>query len=364
MPDKLNPSQSGTDDELLAKVVSGAISLPALSAEDADRFAAEVRKLVENRAFSDWQHEAAEHEDAVFILVKYPRKPLEKTPKELQRIVDLPVSDSPIFGKMFFLSKDAANGSALDIPCEKNKILDWLEDNGLAECSVVIAHRNTMKLSFRQNVSDNDAKFYTIRSTPPELSIDSLHEALKQFHEFGLVTPTMCESGVWEPHRAAAYVPGANAEKEIQKRMRYQLGGYFHGFVRVETEDKVPKGRIDVRLLAPADKEYGLKYWSIIELKVARSFQNAAKSKTPKTVPLSKVTAEIVKGVQQANEFTSDRDVKDGFLEIFDMRRDKSVELLAEPNVNDALDACTTQVHVNVRKMFGSSNDARKAGYA
>ncbi|MCP4456489.1 MAG: hypothetical protein GY816_00435, partial [Cytophagales bacterium] len=98
------------EDILLAKIVSDAAALPQISEDDSNRFATEVRRLVEIRAFSDWKDEVVDNDTAVFVLVKYPGRPLAKASSGLKRIIDLPASDRPVFGKLFFLSKDASNG--------------------------------------------------------------------------------------------------------------------------------------------------------------------------------------------------------------------------------------------------------------
>ena len=169
-------------------------------------------------------------------------------------------------------------------------------------------------------------------------------------------------------------MPGKATEKVIQQKMRDSLVSYFRGQVRVGLEDTVEKGRIDVRLLSSGTNnngQKGLTYWSIIELKVARSFSNQKKPKTVadkkplKKINISTIENDIVKGVKQANEFTQDREVEQGFLEIFDMRTvaGKKVNLLELPKVKAALVACNRHINTSIRPMYGTADHARDAGF-
>lgn len=347
------------DDGLLQKLVASATSLPDQSDSETDRFFAGVRNLLEDRAQSGWKGENEDSKYAVFVLVGFPRKPLRNENYDLKRVIDLPVSNESVFGKIFFLAFNAANGTAMDLPAEPNDILDWLTENGLGHCAVAIAYRDTLKISLRDTVGAEESRFKTIREQKPELTIDSLKTALSAFHEEGLVTPTSCGPGVWEPGRSAEYVPAKNTEKAIQQRLRYHLTGWFHGVVKVGMEDAASRGRIDVRLLAPPASGNGLQYWSIVELKVARTFRNAKKGKTPQKVTEKTLIDDLLKGIGQAHDFTEETQVKEGFLEVYDMRQDKTIELLKHEKVTAKLGACRVQVNAALRQMFGSSEEAR-----
>ena len=349
------------DDDLIASVVTHSTAMPNMSAGIAERFSSEVMKLLETRAQDKWQNENDVTNVAVFVHVEFPRVPYSNCPADLSPILDLPVSPEPVFGKLFFLSNNADNGSMMPLPCDPNSILDWLENAGLSDRPVLIAYGKTQKVSFRPAASGEKVERQDIRDEPPNLTIKSLHDALKSFHQNTLVTPTMSDGTIWEPQRSADYIPAPNTEKAIQRLLKVALQHWFRGIAKVETEDKVPKGRIDVRILMPSTNGHGLTYWSIIELKVARSFQNAPKGKVAKKAPRSKLISEIAKGFGQANEFTADREVKEGFLEIYDMRKDKSDDILNDSKVKTAAEACTVKVNCNLRPMYGSSEEARSA---
>lgn len=351
------------DDGLIQKLVGSATSLPDQSESETDRFFAGVRNLLEDRAQSGWKGEDGDSKYAVFVLVGFPRKPLANESHNLKRVIDLTVSNESVFGKIFFLAFNAANGTTMELPVEPNDVLDWLTENGLGLCPVAIAYRDTLKISLRETVEAEEFRFKSIREQKPELTIDSLKTALSSFHEEGLVTPTSCGAGVWEPGRSAEYVPAKNTEKAIQQRLRYHLTGWFHGIVKVGMEDTVSKGRIDVRLLAPPASGNGLQYWSIIELKVARTFRNAKNGKPPQKVSEKALIDELLKGIGQAHDFTEETQVKEGFLEVYDMRQDKSEELLEHEKVAAKLGACNVPVNAAVREMFGSSEEAREHSF-
>ena len=354
-----NDDSSNIDNQLLAKLVGCAPSLPDLSDSEPDRFFAEVRNLLEVRAQSSWNNEDSANKCAVFVLVPFPRNPFAAGAFKLARVTDLPVTNEQVFGRVFFLAFNAANGTTMKLPVDTSNVLDWLTTNGLGSCPVAIAYRDTLEISLRTSATADEVSFQRIRNKKPELSLDSIKDALSAFHKDRLMTPTSCGTGIWEPKRSFEYVPARDTEKAIQQRLTDHLSGWFRRFVRVGTEDTVSKGRIDVRLLAPPENGHGLKYWSIIELKVARSFHNAKKGKALRNVREGSVISEILKGIQQAHEFAKEVRVKEGFLEIYDMRKDKSTDLLEHEKVADKFSKCTVAVNAKVRPMFGSSEDAR-----
>ncbi len=357
-------SQKGSD-QLIGEVVSDAGALPDFVSDREGRFFSEVRKLLEARAIANWPQEVdGQQNEAVFVLSKYPRQPGDLSVDQLTRVIDLPSSDHRVFGRIFFLSQDASNGTMMGTPCPIDDILDWLGDHDFTDCAVVIARKSTMQVSLRRTVNDDSTQHKKIRSEQVSVSVESLKDALSDFHLDGLLTPSACEGNIWEKGRTSDYVPALNTEKEIQKRLRRQLRAWFQGQLTVENEDSTKIGRIDVRLLASDPESPGLKYWTIIELKVVRSFRNAPKGKSPDAVHKSTVTKEVVKGVQQATSFTKNRELNEGFLEVYDMRKDKSVDIMENPRVKQEVAKATVTLHASVREMFGSADDARKAGYS
>lgn len=358
------PESPNSEENLLASVVADSTNLPSIEADVSERFCSEVMKLLEVRAQESFANE--EHPDgvAVFVHVDFPRAPLSNPPAEFARVIDLPVSGQSVFGQMFFLSENADNGSTINLPCSQSEILDWLQQNNLQDRPVIIAYGGTKKASFRPNAGGDRVRNMTIRDKPAELSITELKQALSDFYEMNLVTPSQCDGSIWEPGRSSEYVPAKDTEKAIQRILRVAITHHFRGKARAETEDKAPKGRIDIRILAPSAGQAGLAYWSIIELKVVRTYRNAPKGKPRTKISKSKVMDEIAKGYRQANEFTADREVQEGFLEVYDMREDKSENLLAHPTVQSAADKCAVKVNCNVRQMFGTSDEARIAGAA
>jgi hypothetical protein len=143
-------------------------------------------------------------------------------------------------------------------------------------------------------------------------------------------------------------------------QMRTFLNGWFRKSVRAECEDTVRAGRIDVRLLVPGPG--GLSYWAIVELKVVKSFVHTPDKAVKPAAVTSKQNAEsIAEGLRQAHEFGRDRSVP-GYLEVFDMRKDKSGDLQKDPIVVEQFNKLDPKPTLNVRELFGSSSDARKAG--
>ena len=69
----------------------------------------------------------------------------------------------------------------MPIECDINDVLDWLIENGLTKTPVIIAHRRTKQLSVREVPNDNEPDYLDIRETQPELTPDSLSDALNLF---------------------------------------------------------------------------------------------------------------------------------------------------------------------------------------
>ena len=138
---------------------------------------------------------------------------------------------------------------------------------------------------------------------------------------------------------------------------------WFHGLVRVSVEDKTNIGRIDVRLLRPS-AEGPLAYWAIVELKVIKAFTNAAGKAKAATVSRTDNVDAIEKGLRQTWAYQSNRESEEGLLEVFDLRKDKSEDLMTDSSVVKLLDELAPKPRYTVRPLFGSSEHARLAGFS
>ena len=69
------------EQDLIASVVSEAVDIPNLELSTFNRFTVEVQKLVEVRAFSEWQTEDKDEHSAVFVHVQFPRIPFGNSGK-------------------------------------------------------------------------------------------------------------------------------------------------------------------------------------------------------------------------------------------------------------------------------------------
>ena len=190
-----------------------------------------------------------------------------------------------------------------------------------------------------------------------------LVKALKHFHLTRLLTPLCGAEGVWERGWAHQYIPGPQPEKCIQSDLELFLNSWFHGVVKAEHEDNTNIGRIDVRLLKRSDKEGSLTYWVIMELKILKSFPNTKDASIPSPVAVSTNIKAIVKGVRQARSFLENRRAEKGLLEIYDLRKDKTDDLLKKQDVSTAMNNWSPDNKVHVWPVFGSSEDARTAGF-
>jgi hypothetical protein len=349
----------GVKEEDLASVIRKVASIPSSAVRDADRFAREVRALIENRAQNKWPNEG-NSDFAGFVLVEYPRE----VAKRLRgtRVADLIGTTVPLLGRVFFLSRDASQGSFIELPSEPGELLDWLEDQRLGDCTLIFAYRSNKLLVCRKSGVSDDAQRDPIRDTPPSATVDELMRALEFFHKRIVLIPSLCPEGIWERGREHQYVPGKRPEKCIQGELRTVLNSWFRNVVRADLEDKTEIGRIDVRLLR-AEGDQPLAYWAIIELKVVRSKRNAKGRKAASAVSVTANVAAIVKGIRQARAYRVNRQAEEGVLEIYDMRQDKSLDLFRKRKVVEALSERDPIPIYNIRPMFGGASDARDAGY-
>lgn len=344
---------AGVEDHALAMVAGLVPALPNLRAARADRFAQSVRTLVEKRAQEGWPKET-KADVAVFVLVDYPRHVGEKHCGK--PFADPIAQGTPLMGHVFFSSADATHGQFIPIPTEASEILEWLDDHGLGSCPIVAVYRNAKQMVTRRFGIDNSAQSDAIRDEEPTATIPELMDALEHYHQSRVVTPIGCPGGVWESGSAHRYIPGQHPEKSIQSDLELALNFWFRGVVRAESEDSTNIGRIDVRLLKKGANG-GLSYWVILELKVIKSFTRASS-----VVDDSSNVEAIVKGVKQAVSYRENRVAEEGMLEIYDLRKDKSEDLTNRKGVADALVAYSPPPRVDVWPMFGSADDARKAG--
>lgn len=328
---------------------------------DAERFASEVRAIAEQRAQNGWQKESAS-DTAAFLLTPYPRR--EGTLHAGKGVLDLRASSECILGKLFFLNHDASTGYWIPFPTEETgSLADWLEANNLAEFTLVLVYRTSLAMTIRRRgIRDQSAETETIRDKKPTATFSELKDALAFFHKKHLLTP----SGgieVWEPRRAAEYVPGPHPEKAVQRALIMSLGSWFRGVVAVEPEDPTNIGRIDVRLLVSRNN-CGLSYWAIIELKIIKSKVNAKRGVRPSLVGPAENAAVVIEGLNQARAYAANRQADAGLLEIFDLRKDKLQTLFDRSDVKTVWQQCVPPVIVSVRAVYGSASDARAAGFS
>lgn len=355
---------SGVDDQVLASVTGYLPSLPNVQADDADRFAQAVRAIVERRAQHSWPNEKAVADVAVFVMVSYPRLLGQKCGANTP-FTDLIATTVSLLGNLFVCNPDASSGRVMPMPVENpNSVIEWLVDNGLSNFPIIIVYRGTKTLITRRTGVDDYARPDPIRETPPLTTVEELLDALKYFHMNRLLTPSGGAHGVWEPKRAQNYIPGPQPEKSIQSDLTLALNHWFHGIVRAETEDSTNIGRIDVRLLKKSNEQGSLSYWAIIELKIIKSFTNASIGTTATKVADTTNINAIIKGIEQTWAFRENRDAEEGLLEIYDLRQEKQVNLMEHAGVIEILNKCSPIPTHNVRPVFGSSEDARHAGFA
>ena len=360
MPTEPPDNVPGVDDQQLAAVAGLLPQLPNIRAEPADRFVQAVRALMEKRAQQQWPNE----DDAdltVFVMVDHPRQVGEKY--GANPFADPIAKDDSLLGRLFFANRDASGGRVMPLPTDPNAILEWLDDEGLGDCPIVIGYRKSKRMVTRRAGTRNSARSDPIRDREPSATLPELLEALEHFHRTRLLTPMCCPDGVWESSRAHQYVPGPTPEKCIQSDLELALNFWFHGVVRAEHEDNTNIGRIDVRLLKKGEPGGPLAYWVIMELKVIKSFANAPPSSRPSPVSASSNVTAIVKGVKQAGSYRENRDAEEGLLEIYDLRKDKTDDLTKRAEVSAARNKFSRYPEAHVWPVFGSSEDARAAGF-
>jgi hypothetical protein len=358
MPDEFSNAIPGVSEAEVAGAVQNLTKIPVTALEDRERFIVAVRSLVESRAQSGWKNERTE-DVGVFLLALYPREVGERY--GATAVSDLIATDDPILGKMFFLNRDASSGRGMPLPVVANEIVEWVTDQKLDNLPMVVVHRNKKLLISRTRGAGGDTRSDLIRDKPPVASIDEIHEALKVSHRELLLTPSICPAGVWESGRSSQYVPGPLPEKAIQRQLATVLTSWFHGVVKAEMEDSISVGRIDIRLLRPAtDGKFA--YWVVLELKVIKSSHNAKKKVKAKEVKLAENAEVVAEGIRQASAFGKDRNAEP-FLEIYDLRKDKTIDILGHIVVVNELNKSALKPQCRVWPLYGSASDARIAGF-
>ena len=348
----------GIDDRELAATMTQLSTVPASEMEEPDRFATEVHAVAESRAQKGWAGET-ESDVGVFVLTPYPRATGEKF--GAVAVSNLIASKQPILGKVHFLNRDASYGRAMPLPEDGEALIDWLVDNELGDYPVVFIYRASKLMLVRATGAMHEvSRKEVIRDKRPVATVDEIKKALDLVHLEFLLSPTVCPPGTWEKERAGEYIPGPQAERAIQREVRTGLGSWFRGVVRAEMEDTISVGRIDVRLLQQTDGNWF--YWAIVELKVLRSSHNAKKGVQASPVSLSDNAAGVAEGVRQVYAFAKNRGAEP-FLEIYDLRKDKTADVLKEEVVISELNKCVPAPCCRVWPLFGSASGARVAGF-
>ena len=348
-------SISGVHHEDIAATAAFLPTLPNIQARPVDRFAQAVRSIVEKRACMEWPNEGPE-DVAVFLMVDHPR-PLGDH-HNAKAFADPIATTDPLLGRLFFANRDSSSGRVMHLPTEPNAILDWLQDNDLSSYPVILVYRQTALITLRPSGAGGLSSQIPIRDTPPVADLAELQKALQHFHIHHLLTPTCCPRGLWQADRAQHYIPGNRPEATIQSRLTVVLSSWFHGLLRAESEDRTNIGRIDVRLLQPTPAG-PLAYWAIMELKVVKSFTNAATSVRHRVNEDA-----IVDGVRQAHAYHHNRKSELSLLEVYDLRSDKRVNLLVSRRVQSTITQFPGVSSIEVRALYGSANDARIAGHS
>ena len=349
----------GADDREIGAVAELLPTLPNIPAALADRFAQAVRSVVEKRARDGWAKEE-DKDVGVFVFVGYPRS--VGGAHGAAPFVDLGATEERLLGRLFFGNRDMSSGRVMDLPVEANEIIEWLEEQSLGNCPVVIVYRSSMKIVARRLGTRGPTTSDAIRDQEPDIGLSGLVEALDYFHVEGLLTPTCCPDGVWEPKLAQRYIPGPFPERSIQGKLVVALNYWFRGLIRAEREDSTKIGRIDVRLLRNS-VEGPLMYWAIVELKVVKSYGNAQTSGTARKVSVGTNVEAIVEGIKQAWAYRENRKAEEGLLEVYDLRDNKGEDLMAKEEIREAMRGLSLSA-MRMLPLFGCASDARRAGFS
>ena len=353
MSDPATTDIPSVSDDRLAEIAARTPALPNLHGDRPLRFAQAVRALVEERAQQGWPGEGDE-DLAVFVLVDYPRQAGQAHGGI--SFADPVAQGTPLLGHLFFSSPDATHGQLIPLPFVPNAFPDWLDDHGFQDCPVVAVYRRTKLLVTRLLGIHDFAQRDAIRDQKPAATLDQLTDALHHYHAGYVVTPVRCPNGLWKPGAAHLYIPGPQPERAIQTQLQTVLRSWFQGVVRVEPEDTTNIGRLDVRLLTPTP-DGRLAYWTILELKVVKSFTH-----TESDVSDADNVGAIVKGIEQAAAFRDNRIAEHGMLEVYDLRKDKSDDLTTRQPVTATLGNFAPPPDMDVWRVYGSAEDARHDG--
>lgn len=351
----------GVKDADLGNTTRTLLNSPDVLASRIDRFFGQVQAIAELRAQSGWKNEGTQ-KLAIFVQCPHPRPAaasVNGTP-----VADLDATGEPILGRLFLMNPDVSQGFFISLPNENpGEALLWLSEQSFGNEPIVMVYRETNLLIERaRGAAAEPTRRQTIRDKPPAATEEQLLQGLDRFHQRELITPTVCPNGVWLKGAANRYYVGEEPEKSIQGQLRTFLNAWFRRAVHAECEDTTRAGRIDVRLLVPS-KGTGLAYWAIVELKVVKTYVHTKEARIkPNSVSITQNAEAIAEGLRQAHEFGKERDCPPGYLEIFDLRKDKREDPLKHEIVVAQIKILNPTPVANVRAMYGSASDARKAG--
>lgn len=343
--------------EEIRDVVSTAAKIPLLDTKDSVRFTERITVLAGEYLVCEDADE--EPEPTVFILCDHHRLLLEKFGGD--GVQDPLLNPIELTGKLLFLNRDASIGTSIDLPCEVNDLNSWVLGNDLEHSTIIIAYPAAGKLVSRDDWIGSTSKEIPIKKSELSLDHDNLAAQLVDFNRDNISSPQDCEADIWRI--SSQYVPDSRAEAKIQEEMRRFLKNRYNNVARFKPEADTSSGRIDIKveLLGPVGQ--GWLPFTIIELKVLRSFgYNAEEKGKGNAVNRSQQIKAITDGFEQVDNYCQTENLSTGFLEVFDMRKDKDESIEQEQGVVAAQDNCNHDVRFSMRPVYASSSEARKAG--
>jgi hypothetical protein len=312
-----NKVNDWTDMALQATIRSYVGSGYTQEAPELAQFCHAVAKIIrKRRALSPESLRAA---PAIFIMA-----PLPDVNSHVERQPRFDTARAEVAGRIWFGSKRLASASAIAIPngeIDDCELFDYVVRSlGAGDAPSIIYDATiddgSMRI-YRRGMSDPD-DCSEISLDAANVTLEYLHDLLKQLHELFLETPTTAESqrDLWEDR--GKWHPVNESEKAVQKILYIALSTEVrYSSLRIKQEDTTAMGRCDflLREQDPIDSSTWINH-AVIELKVVKDFTH-----TGGQVADSVNKKAVTEGLDQARDYRADHACRLAALSCYDMRK-------------------------------------------
>lgn len=287
---------------------------------------------------------------AVFLLTRSLREDRERL--KASRAPNLDAGAERLAGRLWIVPPTLASAGCLDFSASNmGEAFEEIEGFQLGSYAAVVVDFTNLEMRIYQDGVVNDEVVFKAKIDQLDLTEVSLDKILYEFNETNVATPNcQCtQIKVWND--STNYIPAPLTEKKIQDLLFLFLQAKLSPTHRVEYEKSLRSGRIDLivnRRIKPGVWEA----YAAIELKVARSFSNTGKPKSP-----GFLTKHMARGYKQIKAYKAELEARQGWLVLYDMR--KLDQRTSDPFDPHRADAASDAIDLHMDLVFGTADDWR-----